>query len=85
VKSAMDLAKSEHRQYQEWASGKKESTQRRNKPIRTEKLPDWFVSGEDSPHKDAQAQSEEMEEKRRRLEAIQRKYQNKGGEKGGEN
>jgi len=85
VKSAMDLAKSEHRQYQEWAITKKDSTQRRNKPIRTEKLPDWFVSQEDSNQKEVQLQTEELEEKRRRLEAIQRKYQKNGGEKGGEN
>ncbi|MCR2821916.1 replication initiation and membrane attachment family protein [Lederbergia panacisoli] len=85
VKSAMDLAINEHRQYQEWASGKKETSQRRNKPIRTEKLPDWFVSQDDSAQSTKQIQTEEMEERRRRLEAIQRKYQNKGGEKGGEN
>ncbi|MBS4216879.1 DnaD domain protein [Bacillus sp. FJAT-49711] len=85
VKSAMELAKNEHKQYQEWASGKKETTQRRNKPIRTEKLPDWFVSQDDTAQKVTEIQTEELEEKRRRLEAIQRKYQNKGGEKGGEN
>ncbi|MBW8351184.1 DnaD domain protein [Bacillus sp. IITD106] len=85
VKSAMDLAKSEHRQYQEWASSKKVSTQKRNKPIRTEMLPDWFISQEDSTLNNVQAQSEELEDKRRRLEAIQRKYQKSGGEKGGEN
>ncbi|MBS4199938.1 DnaD domain protein [Bacillus sp. FJAT-49732] len=85
VKSAMDLAKSEHRQYQEWASSKKDSTQKRKKPIRTEKLPDWFVSQEDSSHNDAEMQTEELEDKLRRLEAIQRKYQKNGGDKGGKN
>jgi replication initiation and membrane attachment protein len=39
---AMDLAKKEHQQYLEWAQGKKENKSRRKKPIRTEKLPDWF-------------------------------------------
>ncbi|MBS4176076.1 replication initiation and membrane attachment family protein [Lederbergia citrea] len=85
VKSAMELAKNEHRQYQEWASGKKETNQRRKKPIRTEKLPDWFVSQEEPENQIKQENSAELEEKRRRLEAIQRKYQKNGGEKDGAN
>lgn len=85
VKAAMELAKEEHRQYQEWASGKKESKQRRNKPIRTEKLPDWFVEKEASETKITSENAEELEEKRRRLEEIQRKYQKNGGETGGAN
>ena len=89
VKEAMEMAKSEHRQYQEWASGKNERKQRRRQPIRTEKLPDWFVtedSGKEQLEKPvSQENSSEFEERRRRLEAIQRKYQQHGGEKGGEN
>ena len=45
VKDAMDLAKTEHRQYLEWAEGKKNSKQghsNKKQPIRTELLPDWF-------------------------------------------
>ncbi|HEY4554596.1 MAG TPA: replication initiation and membrane attachment family protein [Bacillaceae bacterium] len=89
VQAAMDLAKEEHRQYQEWASGKKEQKQRRKQPVRTEKLPDWFVqqdSGKDEPNRLNPSESqEELEEKRRRLEEIQRKYKKNGGEKGGKN
>ena len=44
---AMVLAKKEHKQYQEWAEGKKETkSNRRRKPIRTEKLPEWFKEDE---------------------------------------
>ena len=45
VKDAMELAKTEHRQYLEWAEGKKNSKQghsNKKQPIRTEVLPDWF-------------------------------------------
>jgi replication initiation and membrane attachment protein len=46
VKEAMELAKVEHRQYSEWAQGKKNNNESNNakkkKTIRTEKLPDWF-------------------------------------------
>ena len=46
VKDAMDLAKMEHRQYLEWAEGKKNQvnkvTSNKKQPIRTELLPDWF-------------------------------------------
>lgn len=80
VREAMDLAKSEHRQYQEWASDKKTSTTKRNQPIRTEKLPDWFTEPEEQQEV---VFNEEQEAKRRRLEAIQQKYRENGGEKGG--
>ncbi|MDF2608271.1 MAG: replication initiation and rane attachment family protein [Bacillales bacterium] len=45
AKDAMELAKSEHRQYQEWAT-KKSTTPYRKKPIRTEMIPDWMKSDE---------------------------------------
>jgi replication initiation and membrane attachment protein len=84
VKEAMELAKNEHRQYQAWASGKKAGEDRRKKPIRTEMLPDWFLDETERPPDTLTgAQAEDLEERRRRLEAIQRKYQKQGGEKGG--
>ncbi|MRX71776.1 Replication initiation and membrane attachment protein [Bacillus lacus] len=43
VPEAMSLAKQEHKQYQEWASGKKNS--RKAAPIRKEKLPSWLKAG----------------------------------------
>jgi replication initiation and membrane attachment protein len=84
VKTAMDLAIEEHRQYQEWASGNKQKSQKRGKPIRTEKLPDWFINREKQEQETIEL-SPELEEKRRRLEEIQRQYQKNGGEKGGAN
>ncbi|MEK3890429.1 replication initiation and membrane attachment family protein [Bacillus sp. FSL K6-3431] len=83
VQSAMEIAKSEHRQYQEWATGNKDTKQRKNKVTRKEKLPDWFVSNEKSSETVKKVESKELEEKRRRAEEIQRKYKKNGGEKGG--
>lgn len=88
VKAAMELAKNEHRQYQTWANEKNERTQKRKTPIRTEKLPDWFIMQEQE-QPDAQSKTpavendKDFEERRRKLEAIQRKYRKDGGEKGG--
>ncbi|PLR98103.1 replication initiation and membrane attachment family protein [Bacillus sp. T33-2] len=43
VRQAMELAKLEHRQYLDWAEGKKTQPARGNrKPVRKELLPDWF-------------------------------------------
>jgi replication initiation and membrane attachment protein len=50
VKEAMELAKLEHRQYAEWAEGKKTTKQAnyKKKPTRTEVLPDWFDDKENN-------------------------------------
>lgn len=82
VKEAMDLAKSEHRQYQEWANDRKTPTQKRNKPIRTERLPDWFIEPQAT---EKVVFDQEQEEKRKRLEAIQQKYRQHGGDRNGAN
>ncbi|MCJ7839760.1 replication initiation and membrane attachment family protein [Lederbergia sp. NSJ-179] len=82
VKEAIDLAKSEHRQYQQWANERKTSTQKRNKPIRTEKLPDWFMEPQGA---EEVVLDEKQEAKRRRLEAIQQKYRKEGGDRNGAN
>lgn len=43
VKEAMELAKSNNRQYLEWANGTGATKNRsKKKPIRTEMIPDWF-------------------------------------------
>ncbi len=43
VNEAMQLAKNEHRQYLDWADGKKTpASQGKRKPVRKEVLPDWF-------------------------------------------
>ncbi|RDI44231.1 replication initiation and membrane attachment family protein [Falsibacillus pallidus] len=77
VKDAMDLAKKEHKQYQDWASGKKEtSTVRRKKPTRTEQLPDWFndTAGEKEQKSTPPPDDTDLEAKRQRLQKLQEKY-----------
>lgn len=76
VKEAMELAKNEHRQYQQWADTKSEQKNTRKKPIRTEKLPEWFVEKDEKQPKNNKSNqtAESVEEKRRRLESIQQKY-----------
>ncbi|WP_370874985.1 replication initiation and membrane attachment family protein [Cytobacillus purgationiresistens] len=45
---AMTLAKKEHKQYLDWAEGKKapKKSTMKNKTVRTELLPDWFEDGQ---------------------------------------
>ncbi|RLQ97980.1 replication initiation and membrane attachment family protein [Falsibacillus albus] len=82
VKEAMDLAKQEHRQYQDWAEGKKtaqtaKKTSWQSKPTRTEKLPDWFVEDKDqgsSRKQPVDSQDDDIEEKRRKAKMLQEKY-----------
>ncbi|WP_328585738.1 replication initiation and membrane attachment family protein [Rossellomorea aquimaris] len=67
---AMDLAKKEHKQYLEWADGKNNPRKTRGrKPIRTEKLPDWF---KEEPNKQTNQSDEKddfnLDEERRKLE-----------------
>lgn len=80
VTEAMELAKQEHRQYQEWAAHKKSGKLKKKAPIRTEKLPDWFKENytdvnnkakKDLKHND----TESLESKRRRLQQLKKKYQ----------
>ncbi|MED1204873.1 replication initiation and membrane attachment family protein [Heyndrickxia acidicola] len=76
VKEAMELAKNEHRQYQEWAENKKTQNNVRKQPIRKEKLPDWFVENDETENQSVQAKpdQESIEEKRKRLEELQKKF-----------
>ncbi|MFI8685674.1 replication initiation and membrane attachment family protein [Rossellomorea sp. NPDC077527] len=66
---AMDLAKKEHKQYMEWAEGKKETkSNRRRKPIRTEKLPDWFKEEETTEESDTSSDGYDFEAEKKKLE-----------------
>ncbi|WP_338750588.1 replication initiation and membrane attachment family protein [Bacillus sp. FJAT-52991] len=65
VKDAMELAKSEHRQYLDWAQNKKQP--RKQAAIRTEKLPEWFHETEETK-KPLTNESTNVEAKRRELE-----------------
>ncbi|WP_318019714.1 replication initiation and membrane attachment family protein [Rossellomorea vietnamensis] len=66
---AMILAKSEHKQYLEWAEGKKETkSNRRRKPIRTEKLPDWFKEDETAEESESTVEGYDFEAEKKKLE-----------------
>ncbi|KAB2338999.1 Replication initiation and membrane attachment protein [Cytobacillus depressus] len=75
AKAAIELAKSEHRQYMEWADGKKKpaNSTSKKKPIRTEMLPDWFEeTGAPAPDS-TEKQDEDLELKKRELEETLKK------------
>ncbi|MEI5905503.1 DnaD domain protein [Bacillus spongiae] len=75
VKDAMAVAKQEHRQYLDWADGKKEKKTTRKNTIRTEKLPEWFE--ESSVMKKTEEPNEELydfEAEKKKLEEKLKKY-----------
>ena len=72
---AMILAKNEHKQYLEWAEGKKETkSNRRRKPIRTEKLPDWFKEEETTEESDSSPDGYDFEAEKKKLEEELKKF-----------
>ncbi|EHL73112.1 MULTISPECIES: replication initiation and membrane attachment family protein [Bacillus] len=84
VKEALELAKKEHRQYLEWANQKKttnQTNQMKKKPVRIEKLPDWFQEYESK--KSASKEEDEdfdFEAEKRKLEEKLKKRKTAGGE-----
>ncbi|RFU61969.1 replication initiation and membrane attachment family protein [Bacillus sp. V59.32b] len=77
VKEAMELAKSEHRQYQSWAQGKKESKAGARKTIRTEIVPDWMKDDQVEPSQDI-AEDKGLEERKRQMEERLKKLKSRG-------
>ncbi|WP_338473267.1 replication initiation and membrane attachment family protein [Niallia sp. XMNu-256] len=79
VIEAMDLAKQEHRQYLEWAEGKNKPKQgnSRKKPIRTERLPEWFDNNgeksESAKTKNQPKDNGDQELKKQEIEAMLKK------------
>lgn len=70
VLEAMNLAKSEQKQYDEWAKNKdKPKTNANRKPTRQEKLPSWFTDKKEEPNKN----SKEFEAKKLKLREELRK------------
>jgi replication initiation and membrane attachment protein len=68
VKDAMELAKNEHRTYIGWSESKKTGKSSKQKPIRTEVLPDWFddnskEAGKESNMTEVEAKKRAIEEK----------------------
>lgn len=81
VKEAMELAKSEHRTYLEWSSSKKNNRTSKQKPIRTEFLPDWFDEETAPASKENTRQDEnnpdlDLEAKKREIEAKLKAFRN---------
>jgi len=75
VRTAMDLAKKEHRQYQEWAKGK-ETKPAPKRIVRQEKLPEWLKDYEQQQEEE-KVDIQDFELEKRKLEERIRKYKNK--------
>ncbi|WP_307341249.1 replication initiation and membrane attachment family protein [Metabacillus malikii] len=78
VRAAMELAKNEHRQYQQWAEEKtnKKQTNYKKKPIRKEMLPAWLseddsITEQKEPADTKEATSSQIEQEK--FEAEKRK------------
>lgn len=71
VREAMQLAKEEHRKYIEWQENKGRKNYK--KPVRSEKVPDWF---ENRPriHEENDSEWIDLEEEKRKLQERLRKY-----------
>ncbi|RBP93903.1 replicative DNA helicase loader DnaB [Cytobacillus firmus] len=76
---AIDLAKKEHRQYLDWAEGKKTASTAGNKkkPIRTEMLPDWFDEKGSAAAKKKESQKQNSEKEQYELEMKKRELNEK--------
>jgi replication initiation and membrane attachment protein len=79
VRDAMELAKSEQRQYLEWAEGKKPTAASgKRKPVRKEVLPDWFEkkseNGSDQQQNSAAGEDPDFEIEKKKLEEELKKF-----------
>ncbi len=79
VREAMELAKSEHRQYLDWAEGKKTTASSgKRKPVRKEVLPDWFEKksekGSDQKQNSAAGVDPDFEIEKKKLEEELKKF-----------
>lgn len=71
----MELAKNEHKQYLEWAQGKKNAgSQSKKKSVRTEMLPDWFLQKQSVEQKNHEEDDFDFESEKRKLEEELKKY-----------
>ncbi|MED4070815.1 replication initiation and membrane attachment family protein [Priestia endophytica] len=74
VKEAMDLAKNEHKEYQQWEETKKQSTNKKTrKPIRKEMVPDWLKEKEENSVEKPDDE-EKIKEEERKMEEILKHY-----------
>ncbi|TDL82046.1 replication initiation and membrane attachment family protein [Peribacillus frigoritolerans] len=79
VRSAMELAKQEHRQYQEWAE-KKTVSKTGRKLIRKEKLPQWLKEDLEKPETKEEINQTEVDLERKRLEEKIKQYRQQQSE-----
>ncbi|KKI91755.1 Replication initiation and membrane attachment protein [Bacillus sp. SA1-12] len=72
VRAAMDLAKHEHRQYQQWAEEKatKKSTSAKKAPIRKEMLPSWLKEDDND-----ESTKDETKDKNEQLHIDQEQFE----------
>lgn len=76
VTDAMELAKSEHRQYLDWAEGKKTpAASGKRKSVRKEVLPDWFEKkSENGPDQPQNQEDPDFEIEKKKLEEELKKF-----------
>lgn len=74
VDEAMELAIKENRQYLEWASGKNNKKTNNKKPIRTEKIPDWFDKDKNTSPSEEPDNNIDIAAKKRALEEKLKKF-----------
>ncbi|RNF40868.1 replication initiation and membrane attachment family protein [Planococcus salinus] len=72
AKEAMDLARTEHAQYVKWKSegspsSSRASGQSSRKPVREEKLPEWFYTKDEVPDAKAEPKNESLEVEKQKL------------------
>jgi replication initiation and membrane attachment protein len=74
AKAAMDLARIEHEQYVKWkadgspsSASKSPARSNRGKPVREEKLPEWFYQKDDAAPARPQPQNTDLEIEKQKL------------------
>ncbi|WP_191560645.1 replication initiation and membrane attachment family protein [Metabacillus idriensis] len=80
VKAAMDLAKQEHRQYQEWAEKKTTAAKTGKKVIRKERLPEWLKDDLEKPETKQEIDQKEVDLERKQLEEKLRQFREQKSE-----
>lgn len=86
AKEAMELARVEHAQYMKWKSEGSPTTVAKpftgngnRKPVREEKLPEWFHKKDDAPAEKAEPRNESLEVEKQKLLAKLALKKGKGG------
>lgn len=67
AKTALELSRKEHDQYTKWLNEGKQVTQRKRKPTRQEKVPEWFADRKEKPKKVHTPSDFDVEKERQKL------------------